>query len=109
MTAAAPRAPSASPSANSRGENRFIECSLFVGGDAVASLGCLRLERARPLAEVEPVAAEEHRQHVFARCQEDAANLVAREQLPVEVATLVCGRNPVDIELVHLHDGGSIG
>src|SRR2546430_770485 len=117
-------APSASPIPNSRAEKRFMTVLLVCvllrarvghgsrpGCRAVAfSCGCLqRCERAHEGVELEPVAVVKHGERVLAVGLEDAANLVAGEKLPVEVAPLVLARGPADVELVDGHDDGSSG
>src|SRR6478752_742915 len=62
---------------------------------------------ARPVLELSTPAVEEHRQRLVAESVEHAANVLAGEELPVQVAALVSGLCPADIELVEAHDGSS--
>src|SRR6476660_667556 len=89
-TPVAPKMASASPSVNSRRENRFIAMLLvlWVVASVLRSWAgyCLFDERTCPSPKVASISTEEHEQRVVARRREDAANLVASEQLPAEVA-----------------------
>ena len=69
----------------------------------------VRLNLPRPAVEVTATAGEEDGERVLARAQEDAADLLAREQLPVEATPLTRRRRPADVELVDAHEIGSSG
>jgi hypothetical protein len=54
-------------------------------------------------------SVEEHGERVVARREKDADDLVAGEQLPVQMALLGRGHSPADLEFVDAHDGGENG
>jgi hypothetical protein len=76
----------------------------------LSRVGCDgRDEGFRPFVEVAAVAVEEDCEDVVTCGSKDAENLLAGEQLPMQVSALVRGLGPADFELVHAHEGGASG
>jgi len=67
------------------------------------------LQRSDEGVEGPAIAAEQHCEHVVARRQEDAPDLVAGDQGPVQRPPLARGRSPADVELEDAHEIGSTG